>query len=127
MDSKLMQNGAFSWFELCTNDANAAKSFYSGLFGWDLRDMPMQSMTYTVVRVGDEDVAGIMPIPAESQGMRPAWGMYITVDNVDAAAEKVRELGGTILIEPRDIPEVGRFCVVQDPQGAWFSMMTYKK
>ena len=127
MDSKLLQNGAFSWFELCTSDVKSARSFYTGLFGWELRDMPMENMTYTVVRVGDEDVAGIMPIPPDSQGMPPAWGMYITVDDVNTAAKKALELGGTILIEPRDIPEVGRFCVVQDPQGAWFSMMTYKE
>jgi len=89
--------------------------------------MPMENMTYTVVRVGDEDVAGIMPIPAESQGMPPAWGLYITVDDVDASAKKAQELGGTVLVEPRDIPEVGRFCVVKDPQGAWFSLMAYKE
>jgi predicted enzyme related to lactoylglutathione lyase len=57
--------------------------------------------------------------------MPPSWGTYITVDDVDATAAKAKELGGTVLVEPQDIPEVGRFCVIKDPQGAVFSAMTY--
>jgi predicted enzyme related to lactoylglutathione lyase len=126
MDDKLLQHGAFSWFELTTSDTEAAKEFYTGLLGWELREMPMQDMTYTVIRVGGEDVAGIMGPPPGAENMPPQWSNYITVDDVDATAEKAKELGGKVLVEPRDIPEVGRFCVIRDPQGAWFSLMTYK-
>ena len=126
MDDKLLQHGAFSWFELTTSDTEAAKEFYTGLLGWEVREMPMQDMTYTVIRVGGEDVAGIMGTPPGAENMPPQWSNYITVDNVDATAAKAKELGGSVLVEPRDIPEVGRFCVIRDPQGACFSVMTYK-
>jgi predicted enzyme related to lactoylglutathione lyase len=126
MDEKLMKHGAFSWFELMTTDVEAAKSFYSQLLGWTTKDMPMGDMNYTVTSVEGEDVGGIMPMPPDAGEMPPSWGIYITVNDVDATVSKAKELGGKILVEPRDIPEVGRFCVIQDPQGAWFSAITYK-
>ena len=58
-------------------------------------------------------------------GMPPMWGIYITVDDVDKTAKQVEELGGKILRPPMDIPEVGRFCVLSDPQGAVIQAMTY--
>jgi predicted enzyme related to lactoylglutathione lyase len=67
MDEKLMKHGAFSWFELMTTDVGAAKTFYSKLFGWTTKDMPMENMSYTVVQVDGEDVAGIMPMPRPKQ------------------------------------------------------------
>ncbi len=127
MDEKLMRHGAFSWFELMTTDVEGAKSFYSKLLGWKITDMPMEEFTYSVAKVGDDDVAGIMAMPPGTEEMPPAWGNYITVDDVDAIAKQAVELGGKVLVEPRDIPEVGRFAVVQDPQGAWFSPITYVK
>jgi predicted enzyme related to lactoylglutathione lyase len=59
--------------------------------------------------------------------MPPAWGNYITVKDVDATVALAKDLGGKVLVEPRDIPEVGRFCVIQDPQGAWLTAITYKQ
>jgi predicted enzyme related to lactoylglutathione lyase len=126
MDSKLLRNGAFSWFELMTSNVKAAKDFYSRLLGWTTQEMPMQDLTYTVVKVDDEGVGGMMPMPPDAGDMPPTWGIYITVDDVDATAEKAKELGGKVFIEPRDIPEVGRFSVIQDPQGAYFAAITYK-
>ncbi len=127
MDEKLMKHGAFSWVELMTTDVNAAKEFYNKLFNWKLRDMPMENMNYTVVSVNDDDVAGIMPMPPDSKDMPPTWGVYVTVDDIEDSVKTARELGGTILVEPREIPDVGKFCVIQDPQGAWFAAMEYKK
>jgi len=127
MDNKLMKHGAFSWFELMTTDVDAAKGFYTSLLGWETYEMPMENMKYTVVKVNGEDTAGIMTMPPDSGEMPPTWGIYITVDNVDQTADKAKELGGKILVEPQDIPQVGRFCVIQDPQGAWFAAMTYKQ
>ena len=126
MDENLLKHGAFSWFELMTTDVGAAKKFYNDLFDWSFQDMPMENMDYSVVKVAGEDAAGIMPMPPDAGEMPPAWGIYLTVDNVDETAKKAKALGGKVLIEPRDIPEVGRFCVLQDPQGAWFSAITYK-
>ena len=126
MDDKLKKHGAISWSELMTTDVSAAKSFYGELFGWSYEDAPMENMTYTVVKVNNDEVAGIMPIPEDAPAdMPPVWGLYITVDNVDEAAEKATTLGGKIHMPPMDIPEVGRFCVLQDPQGAFISIITY--
>ncbi len=125
MDEQLMQHGAFSWFELMTEDAGAAKDFYTKLFGWVLEDMPMEGMTYTVVKVSGKEVAGIMATPPEAKGTPPMWGVYVTVDDVDATAAQAEGLGAKIMMPPRDIPNVGRFCLIQDPQGAMISIITY--
>lgn len=127
MNEKNLRHGAFSWGELMTTDQEAAKTFYGTLFGWQTEDMQMEGLTYTVVTAGDEPVGGIMLQPDESREMPPAWGLYVTVDNVDATAAMVEELGGEILKPPTDIPDVGRFCVLQDPQGAVLSAITYEK
>ena len=127
MEEHFMKHGAFSWNELMTTDPEAAKAFYSKLFGWTSKDMPMEGMTYTVVSAGEKDIGGIMAIPPEAQGMPPRWGPYVTVDNVDATAKSAESLGGKVLVEPRDIPKVGRFCVIQDPQGAVISAISYKQ
>jgi predicted enzyme related to lactoylglutathione lyase len=126
MDEKLKQHGAISWSELLTSDMNAAKSFYGQLFGWAYEDAPMDDKTYTLVKVNGEEVAGIMTTPPEAGQMPPAWGVYVTVDDVDTAAKKAVALGGKVYLPPKDIPEVGRFCVIGDPQGAVISMITYQ-
>ena len=125
MEEQYKQHGAFSWCELMTSDVEAAKAFYTKLFGWETKDMPMEGLTYTMVKAGDKDVGGIMLIPKEAQGMPPKWGTYVTVDNVDEIAKTAEQLGATIRIPPQDIPDVGRFCVIQDPQGATISAITY--
>jgi hypothetical protein len=126
MDEQFLKHGAFSWSELLTTDVEAAKAFYTKLFGWSTKDMPMEGMNYTVVGAAGKDVGGIMKIPPHAQGMPPSWGCYVTVDDVDAIAKMAQELGGKVLMGPQDIPGVGRFCVIQDPQGAVISAITYK-
>lgn len=127
MDERFKQQGALSWCELMTTDVAAAKDFYAKLFGWETEDMTMPGMTYTVVKAGGQGVGGIMGMPKDApQGMPPMWGIYITVDDVDQTAKKAEELGGKLLVAPTDIPEVGRFCVIQDLQGAVISAITYK-
>ena len=125
MKDPFKQHGAFSWFELMTTDVAIAKKFYSALFGWETEDMNMGEMNYTVVKVGEDGQGGIMQTPSQAEGMPPNWGIYVTVDDVDATAGKVEELGGKIMVPPTDIPTVGRFCVLQDPQGAVISAITY--
>ena len=125
MDDAFKQNGAFSWCELMTSDVAGAKAFYAKLFGWNFEEYPMGSVPYSVVKVAQEDVGGMMATPPEAQGMPPAWGIYVTVGDVDATAKSAQELGGRVLVAPRDIPDVGRFCVIQDPQGAVISAITY--
>lgn len=127
MDSKYKLHGAFSWCELMTTDAASSKHFYSKLFNWDLEPAPMTDMEYTLVKYGCEQMGGIMAIPPEATGMPPRWGVYVTVDDVDATAKLAAEMGGKVCIPPQDIPQVGRFCVLQDPQGATINVITYQQ
>lgn len=117
--------GAFSWNELMTTDVEAAKAFYGELFGWRLKDMGSDGMEYTIASVDDRDIAGIMPKPDIASNIPSSWGGYITVENVDKHVKKAQGLGAQVLVEPRDIPDLGRFSVVKDPQGAFFSMISY--
>jgi uncharacterized protein len=125
MDERIFKHGAFCWNELMTTDVEGAKDFYTKLFGWATEEMPMEGMTYTVVSAGDTGMGGIMTIPPEAQGMPPMWGAYVTVDNVDETAALATKLGGKIVFPPQDIPNVGRFCVIQDPQGATIAAITH--
>ncbi|NVK21847.1 MAG: VOC family protein [Kangiellaceae bacterium] len=126
MSNVFETHGAFSWAELMTTDTVGAKQFYGQLFGWTFEDMPMEDgEMYNVVMLGEEKVAGIMAMPAQAEGVPPHWGNYITVTDVDAIASKVTELGGTICVPPTDIPNVGRFTMFQDPQGATISAIQY--
>jgi predicted enzyme related to lactoylglutathione lyase len=84
-------------------------------------------MPYTLIKVGGDEVGGMMALPPQAGGMPPAWSVYITVDDVDATARKVAELGGKVITGPQDVPEVGRFCMIQDPQGAFICVITYKE
>ncbi len=114
--------GTFAWCELHTDDPEAAKSFYSEVFGWEYKSHDMGPMgTYTLITVGGKEVGGIMQRPSDAPG-RPGWMPYVTVKDVDAETAKVTELGGTVSMPPMDIPGVGRFSVVQDPGGAVFAL-----
>ena len=130
MDEKLMRHGAFGWFELMTTDVESDKKFYTDLLDWTTEDMPManmNNMNYTVINVENDQVAGMMPMPPDAGEMPPTWGIYITVKDVESTVAKAKELGGKVLVEPQDISEVGRFAVIQDPQGASFAVMAYKQ
>jgi predicted enzyme related to lactoylglutathione lyase len=126
MDEQYKQHGAFSWTELMTTDVEGAIDFYGKIFGWTTEKFDGGGdVDYYVSKAGDREIGGIMKIPPEAEGMPPYWGSYVTVDDVDASAKQAVELGGKVLLEPRDIPEVGRFAVIQDPQGACLSIITY--
>lgn len=114
--------GKFVWYELMTSDAAAAESFYRNAIGWEAKDSGMPGVAYTLLSVGPTTVAGLMRIPeaARAAGARPAWTGYIGVDDVDAYAARVKAAGGSVHHPCEDIPGVGRFAVVGDPQGAVF-------
>ena len=120
----MKKHGAFSWNELMTTDIEVAKSFYAQMFNWQFEGV-QSDMPYTMAKVNNQEAAGLMPMPPEASGMPPMWGAYVTVDDVEASAKQAEVLGGKILLEPRDIPDVGRFCVISDPQGAALSIITY--
>jgi len=117
--------GAFSWTELMTSNPDAAAAFYGQLFGWTFEKMDM-GMPYQVVKVAGTSVGGLMGMPPGVAGMPPNWCPYVTVADADATAKRCTELGGKVLNGPMDIPTVGRFVVLQDPQGAVINAIAYK-
>lgn len=129
MHEHFMKHGVFSWNELMTTDLEGAKEFYSKVLGWTFEESTMPTGdTYVVAKDGDAMLAGMfLKTKDVPEHIPPHWGSYVTVDDVDASAKQVEELGGTIIFPLTDIPGVGRFCVIQDPQGAAISMITYPK
>jgi predicted enzyme related to lactoylglutathione lyase len=117
--------GVFVWNELATSDIDAAKKFYTDLFGWSSRDMDMgDGFVYTIFEASGSDVGGGMTLTEEmkSHGVPPNWLSYLGTDDIDASTEKAKELGATVHMPPTDIPNVGRFSVAQDPTGAAFAL-----
>ena len=125
MDNACMKHGAFGWFELMTTDVEGAKAFYKNLFGWEYETVPIPGSEYTMVKVDGVATAGIMEHPEDCKELPPCWDIYITVTDVDTTVKSITELGGKVLRPAFDIPGVGRFCVLQDPQGAVLMAMTY--
>lgn len=120
------QPGAVCWYELITTDVDAAGKFYSAVFGWVAqRHGPSEGPGgYSELKLGEQTVAGMMAKPPMMPAEVPAfWGVYFAVADVDAAAAKATELGGKVLVEPKDIPP-GRFSVIADPTGAAFNVLT---
>lgn len=117
--------GTFCWFELGTTDPDAAKAFYTQLFGWDVTDIPIgETGTYTMLQRGDNEVAALYGLNDEqqAQGVSPHWLAYVAVKDADAVAARTKEHGGTVVMEPMDVFEHGRMAVLQDPTGATFAI-----
>ncbi len=115
--------GEFCWYEIHTPDLQAAKKFYGDVFGWTFQEVPMEGFTYTMLHKDGVPFGGMMHMTGPQwEGVPPHWMSYIAVDDVDKSAEKVKQLGGNVCVGPSDIPDVGRFAVVDDPDGAVFSL-----
>jgi uncharacterized protein len=114
----------FIWYELMTNDVKAAEAFYKKVVGWTTEAWPGDH-PYVIVKVGDMGVGGLMPLPEEAakMGQPPAWVGYIHSADVDKQVKDIVKAGGKVHRESADIPEVGRFAVVADPQGATFMLL----
>jgi uncharacterized protein len=112
----------FVWYDAMTTDMKSAETFYRAVVGWEIKDSGMPGTTYSILSAGGTMVGGLMPIPddARKMGVQPAWMGYIAVDDVDDYAKRVKAAGGSIMREPADIPNVGRFAVAADPHGAGF-------
>jgi uncharacterized protein len=104
------------WFELVTPVTEAAGAFYKAVVGWTDEMSSGPNGPYTIFKAGEHPVGGMLRMA----DMPPAWLAYVAVDDVDAHAGKVKAAGGQIHQPPLDIPQVGRFAVVADPQGAAF-------
>jgi predicted enzyme related to lactoylglutathione lyase len=115
--------GAFCWNVLVTPDERAAGAFYLGLFGWSAEVQDMGGMQYTTFANDGRPAGGMYQPGAEQAGMPPAWVVYFAVDDCDQAAEQVVALGGAVVSPAHDVPGVGRFAIVADPQGATFGII----
>ncbi|RMD97000.1 MAG: VOC family protein [Calditrichaeota bacterium] len=115
--------GTFCWQELATPDKQAASQFYTGLFNWTPNVQKMGETEYTSFMVGKQPAAGMWELSGEYANIPPHWMVYFAVQNCDEAVEKARNLGAKIANPPTDIPGVGRFSVIQDPQDALFSII----
>lgn len=117
--------GTFSWPELGTSDTRGAKQFYTSLFGWQFNDSDMgPNGVYTIFTLNGRDVAALYALMPDmvKQGVPPFWGSYVTVENVDRSAEKAKSLGGRVITPPMDVMDHGRMVVLEDPQGATFTL-----
>ncbi len=112
--------GAFVWRELMTPDVEKAKAFYGELFGWSYEDAPMGDFVYTLIKAGEKAVGGMMPMQGSEHP--PHWMSYASVPDVDASASAARAHGGQVPVGPMDVPNVGRFAVIGDPDGAYVTV-----
>lgn len=124
------KHGDFIWYELLTNDADAASDFYGKVVGWTTISSDQPGMDYRFFSSGDgsdnrDGVGGFMAITPEmaADGAVSCWVGYIAVDDVDASASSIAKAGGTVLMPAMDLDGVGRMAMVSDPQGAPFYIM----
>jgi predicted enzyme related to lactoylglutathione lyase len=120
--SRINEPGALCWTELATRDVAAAERFYTSLFGWGLKKST-DGMEYTEFQIDGASIGGVMKMGDQyPPGVPPHWLTYFAVDDCDASVTKAASLGGHAIVPATDIPTVGRFAVLQDPQGAVFAV-----
>jgi uncharacterized protein len=113
--------GVFVWDELGTTDVEGAQRFYEQVFGWTAKDMGEDFGGYRIFHRGDDQIGGLM---ANQDPSIPAtWTPYVGVDDTDAMCKKATGLGAGVIVEPMDVPTVGRFAILKDPQGAVFGII----
>jgi hypothetical protein len=116
--------GAVTWSELLARGIDRALPFYRTVLGIDIVNAPMPGADYHLFKVNGQDVAGAMEMPKEVPPMVPSnWMPYFAVANADASVNKAKSLGGKAMMPAQDVPGVGRFATLQDPQGAAFSIL----
>ncbi len=120
-DSDTVATGGWYWNELTTQDDAAALAFYEKVFDFSHDAMPMPQGTYNILKQGDKMRAGLFK--AMDASMPTMWLQYVKVADCDASAEKAQGLGARIVVPPSDIPNVGRFSMFIDPQGAALAIM----
>ena len=113
-----LKHGMFAWVDLMAHDADTARDWYSKLFGWR-PEVLHPGAAYTLFFQGDDLIAGLGEASPEmkEQGAPAVWHSYVLVDDVDALAARVPELGGAVVMGPMDVMDAGRMCVVRDPSG----------
>jgi predicted enzyme related to lactoylglutathione lyase len=124
---QIMSNppGSPIWYELMTPDPDGAKRFYDDVIGWAIEAAPSGPMDYRMIAAPGGLAGGVFRLTDDMQagGARPAWLLYLGVTDVDATAGRAASLGARIFVPPTDIPGIGRFALMADPQGAPFYIM----
>jgi len=118
--------GTFSWIELSTSDRQGAKSFYTQLFGWTVREMPVgegPDDIYAIVQKDGKDIGGVF----QKSDVHPNWMSYVAVASADETADKAKSLGANVVAPPLDVMDLGRMAVFADPQGAFLAIWEAKK
>jgi predicted enzyme related to lactoylglutathione lyase len=121
--SAVNEPGALVWNELATTDTARAGAFYTGLFDWKADTQNFGPMEYTIFQHGERGAGGMYALTPEMAGVPPHWLVYFSVDDCDAKVTKATELGATTVKSAEDIPGIGRFAILQDPQGAVFAII----
>ncbi len=116
--------GAMIWNELCTEDTDAARTFYGEVFGLDAEVIDAGGRPYTLLKIGQDPVAGILQMKPEMKVEGATWDVYFAAEDVDAVVQRVRDAGGSVEAEPFDLPVGARMAVVKDPFGAVFEIMS---
>jgi uncharacterized protein len=115
-------HGTLCWADLSTPDPKKASDFYSGLFGWQIFADPKDKSGYLHIKNGEHFIGGVPPAAHRQPGMPAHWMAYFQVDDVDATANKAKEMGAKLFLAPMSIEGVGRMSVMADPQGAVFAI-----
>ena len=114
----------FIWHELVTADQPTSGAFFSQLFGWTRKEVDAGPFgTYTLFQKDGQDVAGMMSPTPNTPHAGSFWHSYVAVRDVNECARHTRMLGGTVVVPPHDVPDVGRICAVADPTGAVAHLM----
>ena len=110
------------WWELHTPDIARSRAFYEAVVGWRIAPIQAGAIGYDMIHVGERGIGGLAPpVP----GYPAFWMAYVSTPDVDVAAAAAKAAGGKVLVGLIDVPPVGRFAVIQDPQGATISVMQY--
>jgi uncharacterized protein len=118
--------GARSWSELQTRDTAKAAGFYKELFGWSARtSKSLMDGRYTLFELEGKEIGGMLELDAEWGSMPPNWSIYFGVEDCDQAVATTKRLGGSIVMDPMEIDNVGRFAFLGDPQGAIFAVIQF--
>jgi hypothetical protein len=113
----------YCWSDLSSTDKPKAQEFYTKLFGWEPRNQEAAPHQYTEIWNQGQPIGGMMQVAKERVNVPSHWMPYFRVPDCDASAAKAKGLGGSLIVQPSDIANVGRFSIIRDPQGAVFSVI----
>jgi uncharacterized protein len=122
-------HGRFVWYELMTTDVEAAMAFYTKVVGWGAWNASVPGKASILFSDGKDAVAALTQLPddASKEGANPGWIGYVGVDDVDATADRVKRLGGTVHVPPTDVSDISRFSIFADPQTARLALFKWLK